>query len=62
MTARILPFPTRGPFDVRIEPEGAAWLVVCREHGWLFGSCREALDEAREIARGFGVGVAEVRQ
>ena len=59
MTAKIIPFPARGPFAVRIEREreGQAWLVICRSHGWLFGSRREAVAEAQEIARGFGVAV-----
>ena len=57
MTAIILPFPTRGPFTVRVEREEAAWLVICRQHGWVFGSRHEAIAEASEIARGFGVGV-----
>ena len=57
--ARIIPLPPRGPFAVRIMREGAAWLVVCRKHGWLFGSRREALREAADVARGFGVAVVE---
>jgi hypothetical protein len=57
MSARILPFPARGPFTVRVEREAEAWLVICRQHGWLFGSRREAITEASEIARGFGVAV-----
>jgi hypothetical protein len=61
MTARIIPFPPRGPFSVRIAREGAAWLVLCRGHGWLFGSRPEAIAEAGEIARRFGVAVSEAR-
>jgi hypothetical protein len=59
LTARILQFPWCGPFAVRIEREGQAWIVTCRSHAWLHGSRREALSEAREIARGFGVAVNE---
>jgi len=55
----VLQFPARGPFAVRIEREGDAWLAMCRDHGWLIGSRREALAEALEIARGFGVAVVE---
>ena len=51
----IIAFPQRGPFAVRVEREAAAWLVVARAHGWLFGNRREAIAEAEEIARGFGV-------
>jgi hypothetical protein len=57
MTARILKFPERGPFSVRIEHEDAAWLVVAREHGWLYGSRYEAQADAERIASGYGVGV-----
>jgi hypothetical protein len=61
MTARIIRFPSRGPFSVRVEREEGAWLVICRRHGWLHGSWREAITEAAEIARGFGVVVVEAR-
>jgi hypothetical protein len=54
---RIIPFPPRGPFAVRVEREQAAWLVVCRDHGWLHTSYRAAIAEAHAIARGFGVAV-----
>ena len=62
MTARILQFPPRGrfsPFAVHVLREGLAWLVVCKGFGWLHGSYQEAIREAREIARGFGVAVNE---
>jgi hypothetical protein len=58
-TARILPFPLRGPFAVRIEREPPAWLVICRDHGWLHGSREAALADAKRIAAGFGVAVHE---
>jgi hypothetical protein len=50
-TAKILPFPPRGPFAVRVEREHPAYLVVYRSHGWLFGNARDALAEANAIAR-----------
>ena len=59
--AGIIKFPERGPFAVRIEREDSAWLVICRDHGWLHGSRLEALAVASTIARGFGVTV-EVQQ
>ena len=63
MTARILQFPPRGPFAVRVQHDGGgAWLVISRQHGWLFGSRREALADASEIAAGFGVAVEVVRR
>ena len=50
MTAIILPF-TRGPFNVRVEPErgGEGWMVVTRgrTHGWLHGDRSAALADAR---------------
>jgi hypothetical protein len=57
MTARILRFPPRGPFAVRIEREPPAWMVIYRNHGWLFGSRSEAFASARRLADGFGVAV-----
>jgi hypothetical protein len=60
MSARIIPFPPRGPFTVSIEREGHAWLVVSRQHGWLCGSREEARAAAEDVANGFGVAV-EVR-
>jgi len=59
MTARILQFPPIGPFTVHVEREGVAWLVICRDHGWLHGSRLEALAVANTIARGYGVAVVE---
>lgn len=57
MIAQIIPFPPRGPFAVHIERDGAAWLVVARDHGWLHGDRRNALAEAQSAAAGFGVAV-----
>jgi hypothetical protein len=56
----IIPFPSRGPFPVVVCREGPAWLVICREHGWLHASSTSAKLDAGEIAAGFGVQV-EVR-
>jgi hypothetical protein len=53
----VLPFPARGPFTVRVCREESAWLVVCRDHGWLHADSTSALTEARQIAAGFGVAV-----
>ena len=53
MTARIIPFPQRGPFSVHIMRDGEAWLVVCRDHGWLHSNINDAID----IAVGFAVQV-----
>jgi hypothetical protein len=59
MIAGIIKFPERGPFAVRIEREGPAWLVICRSHAWLFGSHRQALADAERIAGSYGVAVVE---
>jgi hypothetical protein len=59
MMPGIIQFPQRGPFAVRIEREAEAWLVLARDHGWLFGSHHEALADAEWIARGYGVAVVE---
>jgi hypothetical protein len=60
MTARILKFPERGRFNVRVEREDSAWLVVARDHGWLHGSRDTALVDAEQIASGYGVAVEVV--
>jgi hypothetical protein len=60
MTAAILKFPQRGPFAVTICREDEAWLVVCRQHGWLCGDSSEARTIAESTARGFGVAVVEI--
>jgi hypothetical protein len=57
--SNILPFPSRGPFEVRIEPQrgGGGWIVIARSHGWLHGGHDAAVLDAREIAEGFRVSV-----
>lgn len=59
MTAVILKFPDRGPFAVHVAREDHAWLVICREHGWLFGSRSAAMSEATAIAHTFRVVIKE---
>jgi hypothetical protein len=61
MSARIIEFPPRRSFSVRIMREDRAWLVVCREHGWSHGSRDAALADANEIAEGFGFAIIEDR-
>jgi hypothetical protein len=63
MSAIILPF-TRGPFEVRIEPErgGEGWMVIARSHGWLHGDRNTALADAHSVAGGFGVTVRSSAQ
>jgi hypothetical protein len=59
VTARILQFPQRTPFTVRVEREHkeAVWLVIARRHGWIHGNRREAIAEAKKIANKFGVSI-----
>jgi hypothetical protein len=55
---RILKFPVRGPFVVRVERERedtGAWLVLSRDHAWAHGDRNKANLEAIAIACGFGV-------
>jgi hypothetical protein len=59
MTARIISFPPRRSVSVRIMREAEAWLVICREHGWLHGSRDAALADANEIAEEFGFAIRE---
>jgi hypothetical protein len=42
-------------FITRDGPGG--WFVILHEHGWLFGSFREAVAEARQLAWGFSLPV-----
>src|SRR4029453_10913285 len=62
MSARVIPFPQRAPFAVRVEREGPAWLVICRNHGWLHADHCDAVNQATAIARGFGVVVSHSPQ
>jgi hypothetical protein len=57
LTAQIIPFPQRGPFTVHVVCDGVAWLVVCRDYGWLHSNFRDAFIDAVDIASGFGVAV-----
>src|SRR5262245_48468061 len=57
--SNIIPSPLRGPFFVRIEREreSEAGVVISQDDGWFFGSQREAIADAWDIARGFGISV-----
>jgi hypothetical protein len=57
MSAVIIRFPARGPFQIRVMREAEAWLVVCRDHVWLHGDRAAALQEARQLAEGWRVTV-----
>ncbi|MPZ57505.1 MAG: hypothetical protein GEU91_13590 [Rhizobiales bacterium] len=59
MTAAVIRFPSRQVGAVFVLREEAAWLVLLRSHGWLFGSRRDALVEARELAAMAGLCIVE---
>ena len=61
MINNLIQFPRRAPFAVSVIEDDDGWLVLCRQHGWLHADRRKAIEDAREIARGFGV-VVEARQ
>jgi hypothetical protein len=54
----VVRFPPRHRVAVFVTPEPlGAWYAVLGSHGWLFGSFHEAVAEAQELARLFGVPV-----
>jgi hypothetical protein len=59
MTAQVIQFPSRGSFAVvRVIRDGEVWLVLThRGYCWMHGSLDAALDDAADIAEGFGVAV-----
>jgi hypothetical protein len=62
VSAKIIPFPHRGPFVVTVMRDGGSWLVFCRGHGWTHGDINAAFDDADEIAEGFAVQVKVRRE
>jgi hypothetical protein len=42
---------------VKVGRDDVAWVVVCRNHSWLHGDRREAVNDAKIIAAGFGAAV-----
>jgi hypothetical protein len=59
VTAQVIPFPKkREQLIVRVTRDGDLWLVLThRGYGWLQSSLDAAIDDAAEIAEGFGVTV-----
>jgi len=63
MSAIILKFPPRGRFDLHVDVEREAndlgWFVLSPDHrfGWLHGDWDGAINDARKIARDYGVAV-----
>jgi hypothetical protein len=58
----IVRFPRRNSFVIWLLREANAWLVVSGDHGWLFGSRREAISEAHRLARIFNDPIREVHR
>lgn len=51
-------FPMRRAACVWLVREtDGAWLVLARDHGWLHGSYRAALTDARWLARNLGLSI-----
>jgi hypothetical protein len=57
MTARVIHFPLRARVAaVLVVPErdGAGWLALAGNCGWLFGSRADAIAEGKWLAENFG--------
>jgi hypothetical protein len=52
-------FPDRRATAIRIIRDDAAWLVVAREHGWLYGSRESAVADARWLSNNLGLRILE---
>jgi hypothetical protein len=57
----IVPFPARRATCVWILRQGAAWLVLARDHGWLHGNYDAALADAYWLGRNLGLVVRRVQ-
>jgi len=55
--AEIIRLPSRRRTAVFVVVDDDGFLVLAGSHGWLHGSLGEAIDDARDIAAGFGVPV-----
>jgi hypothetical protein len=61
VSATILRFPGRAPFDIEIRRENAGgWLVIAKSHAWLHGDKHSAMRDARWLARNYGTRIHEV--
>jgi hypothetical protein len=60
MNARIIRFPARNAAAIFIrEAAEGGWLVLVRDHGWLHGERRAALEDAHWLAWNLGLPVRE---
>jgi hypothetical protein len=58
--ADIVPFPKRRSTVVWLVRDGPGWLVIANGHGWLFGSRREAEDDAQWLSCNLGLPIRAV--
>jgi hypothetical protein len=59
VSANVIRFPMRCATCVWLVREGSGWLVVVREHGWIFGDRRGALAAAKWLCRNFQIPLRE---
>jgi hypothetical protein len=57
MSAAVHRFPPRRAAAIFLLREGDAWLVLNREHGWLFGSRYDAVAEASRASQASGLPI-----
>ena len=57
MSARLLEFPPRRFFAIRVLQGAGEWLVLAGPHGWLHGDERSAIAEAKWLAANFGLPI-----
>jgi hypothetical protein len=60
MSAVVIPFPSRAPFDVVVSRDNEAWLVRVRSHAWLHGDRHSAMRDAHWLARNHGTRIREI--
>jgi hypothetical protein len=56
----VLAFPARRSVVIRIIRDDEAWLVLARDHGWVYGSQDGARRDAEWLSRNMGLPVLEV--
>jgi hypothetical protein len=55
--SEIVRFPARHAAAIWLFREGAAWLVLAGEHGWLHGSSDNALRDATWLAENLSLPI-----
>ena len=62
MTARVIRFQPRRSSAVWVLREGAAWLVVANDHGWLHGSRASAVEDAQWLSENLNLPIRSAAQ